>query len=321
MTAMHPSARLALIASLFFCTANSAHAHFLFVRIQPPAEAGRFAEVFFSDVADAGDPRFIEKIAGTRLWLQAKPGSFEELQVHKTLDRLRAAVPASGSFAVVGQCTYGVLARAKQPAFLLRHYPKAIAGNPDAIAALLPKPEIPFEILARPDAKGFEFVALRHGKPIANAKFTAVAVNLQNYEFSADAQGKALWQPPAAGAYAVYTGQTLKEADVYKGKKYDEIREFTTIAFTWPLECAGADEEAVKLFQEATAARASWKSFPGFSALVNASVDGRTWKGTATLSAKGDVDLATDDEVVAPWVQEQLESLVLHRLYRAPGKT
>src|SRR5262245_65017281 len=152
-----------LICVGWLTTATFARAHFLFVRIQPPAEAGRFAEVFFSDVADAGDPRFIEKIAGTRLWLQAKPGSFEELQVHKTLDRLRAAVPASGSFAVVGQCTYGVLGRAKQPAFLLRHYPKAIAGNPDAIAAFLPKPEIPFEILARPDAKGFEFVALRHG--------------------------------------------------------------------------------------------------------------------------------------------------------------
>ncbi len=306
---------------IWLCAAGSAHAHFLFVRILPPAEGGRFAEVYFSDVADAGDPRFIDKIAATRLWLQNKPGSFEPLQVHKTSDRLRAAVPGFGSFAVVGECTYGVLGRAKQPAFLLRHYPKAVAGKPDAIAALLPKAEIPFEIAVRPDAKGLELIALRQGKPIPNAKFTAVAANLKSTDFSADAQGTARWQPPSAGVYAVYTSQTLKEAGVYQGAKYDEIREFTTLAFTWPLERDGADAAAVKLFQEATAARASWKSFPGSRAAVSARVDGRTWKGTATLTAKGAVELAMDDDVVTPWVQEQLESMVLHRLYRAPTKT
>src|SRR6266850_5592368 len=109
--------------------AASADAHFLFVRILPAAEGGRFSEVYFSDQADAGDPRFIDKIAGTQLWLQTEPGKFTPLKVHQAADRLRALVPSSGSFAVVGECTYGVLARAKQPAFLLRHYPKAVAGE------------------------------------------------------------------------------------------------------------------------------------------------------------------------------------------------
>ena len=301
-------------------SAGLAQAHFLFVRIQPPAEGGRFSEVYFSDVANAGDVRFIDKIAHTKLWLQAKPGSFEPLTVHKAADRLRALVPASGSIGVVGECTYGVLGRAKQPSFLLRHYPKAVAGRPDDVALLAPKSEIPFEIGLRPEGKGVELTALRQGKPIANAKFIAVAANLDNHTFSADAQGKARWQPPSSGVFAVYTNQTLNEPGTYEGKKYDEIREFTTIAFTWPLEANGADAEAVKLFQEATAARASWKSFPGFSADVSASVDGRTWKGTATIGAKGDVELAMEDEVATPWVQEQLESLVLHRIARGEGK-
>ena len=299
---------------------TAAHAHFLFVRILPPAEGGRFGEVYFSDAADAGDPRFIEKIAGTKLWLQAKPGIFEPLTVHKAADRLRAMVPASGCFAIVGECTYGVLGRAKQPSFLLRHYPKAVAGAADAVAGLLPRPEIPFEIHMRPDAKGVELVALRQGKPVPNAKFSAVAADLKSVDFSADAQGKARWQPPAPGAYAVYAGQTLHEAGTYQGKKYEEIREFTTIAYTWPLEGQGADPAAVKMFQEAMAARAAWKSFPGFSAEVAARVDGRTWKGAATISAKGDVELEMPDEVATPWVQEQLESLVLHRLARPEGK-
>ena len=71
-------ARCSIVALvLLFLRAASAEAHFLFVRVLPAAEAGRFAEVYFSDQADAGDPRFIDKIAHTKLWVQTKPGALE----------------------------------------------------------------------------------------------------------------------------------------------------------------------------------------------------------------------------------------------------
>src|SRR5262249_14436595 len=67
---------------VWFAIVGPAHAHFLFVRIGPPAEGGRSAEVYFSELAEAGDPRFIDKIAQTQLWLQTTPGKFEPLKVH-----------------------------------------------------------------------------------------------------------------------------------------------------------------------------------------------------------------------------------------------
>lgn len=291
----------------------SAHAHFLFVRILPVAEAGRFAEVYFSDEAEAGDPRFIDKIAATKLWLQQKPGDFVPLKVHVAADRLRAAIPANGSASVVGECTYGVLARPKG-SFLLRHYPKAIAGRADDIHALLLKKEIPFEIQLRQTANGLEFIAHRHGKPIPNAAFVSVASDLKNHKFTANANGVATWMPSTPGRYAVYTNETIKQAGVHEGAKYEEIREFTTIAFTWPLENNGADAKAVALFQEAIDARASWTNFPGFSADVKANADGRAWKGAVKITAKGAVTISEEDEVVTPWVREQMESMVLHRI-------
>lgn len=309
--------RCFLMLAVALLSAESARAHFLFIRILPAAEAGRFAEVYFSDRADAGDARFIDKIASTRLWVQAKPGHFTALEPQKAPDRLRAAVPAGGSVAVIGELTYGVLG--KQP-FLLKHYPKAVAGRLDDIGAFQPKPEVPFEIQLRPKDDGLEFIALGSGKPSADAKFTAVGADLKDHKFSADGQGRAVWKPSAPGQYAVYTSRTLKEKGVYQKEKYDEIREFATIAFTWPLEQKGADPKAVALFQEALAARASWSDFPGFSAEVKANADGRAWKGTATISAKGDVALTMEDDVVAPWVKEQLESLAMHRIARTADK-
>src|SRR5437867_2665477 len=102
--------------------AADAQAHFLFVRIGPPAEGGRAAEVYFSELAEAGDPRFIDKIAHTQLWIQKGPGQWQPLKVQKLADRLRAIVPMSGSIAVAGTCQYGVLARPKQTPFLLRYH-------------------------------------------------------------------------------------------------------------------------------------------------------------------------------------------------------
>jgi hypothetical protein len=49
----------ALVLTALFAPCSPARAHFLFIRINEPAEAGRTVEVFFSEKADAGDPRFI----------------------------------------------------------------------------------------------------------------------------------------------------------------------------------------------------------------------------------------------------------------------
>src|SRR5438067_10277086 len=102
------SHRTWLAAALLLLATASARAHFLFVRVLPPAEGGRAAEVYFSELAEAGDARFVEKIAGTQLWLQKTPGAFEPLTVHKAPDRLRAWVPETGAVVVAGSCTYGV---------------------------------------------------------------------------------------------------------------------------------------------------------------------------------------------------------------------
>src|SRR5262245_47989425 len=221
---------------VWFAIVGPAHAHFLFVRIGPPAEGGRSAEVYFSELAEAGDPRFIDKIAQTQLWLQTTPGKFEPLKVHKAPDRLRAWLPYSGTLMVVCSCEYGVLARANKTPFLLRHFPKAMAGNPDEVNKLQPYGKLPLEVVATIDGDSLRFVALLNGKPLPKAEFITVDSNLSNIKLTADADGKASWKPPAPGNYSVYTSHVSKQSGEFGGKKYEEIRDFATIAFSWPLE-------------------------------------------------------------------------------------
>lgn len=317
---------LLLVVGIGALQASPAQAHFLFVRILPPAEGGRAAEVYFSELAEAGDPRFVNKIAKTELWLQQTPGRFAALKVHKATDRLRAWLPEEGAVVVVGRCVYGVVGRTRQTPFLLRHFPKALSGSPAELNKMRAYGKLPLEIVAAFEDDGVRLTVLKDGKPVPKAQFVTVDARLTNVQLTADADGKATWRPPAAGVYSVYARDTRKEAGEAGGKKYEEIRDFATVAFTWPPERKDADPAAVALFEEAIAARAQWRDFPGFSARITGNLDGRRFAGTVSIDAKGEVTFSDDDssrtEAVSGWVEAQFESLVLHRLARpsAPGR-
>jgi hypothetical protein len=317
--------RLSLAAIVAACVCGligpgvEARAHFLFIRIDPMAEGGRWAEVYFSDQAEAGDPKFVDKIASTQLWVQtaSDPGQYRPLVVHKAVDRLRAALPSTGSLAVVGACEYGVLARPKQPPFLLRHYPKAIVGRPEELNRLTARSESPLEIQATIEGTTLRLVALQEGRPIPAAVFHAVDADLTESTFQAGPDGQAAWTPPDAGRYSVYTDVTTRQAGSAGGKAYEEVRTFATLAFAWPLvrPATEADPEAVALFEDALAGRAAWgDDFPGFAAHLTGTVDRRPFTGSLTVRDDGTVQVETDDPVARPWLQDQLESIVMHRL-------
>jgi hypothetical protein len=311
MTCNHIVPMLAVALSVV--AARQAEAHFLFIRITPPAEGGRAAEVYFSERAVAGDPRFVDKVAHTSLWLQTVPGEFKSTRLSKAADRLRAHLPSEGPLAVFGFCEYGVLARPGEKPFLLRYYPKAIAGAPEELNRFQPRREAAMEIVATLTPDEVELAALVDGKPLPRATFHIVDSSLAEEEVEADDEGRAKWKPAANGAYSIYTKHVLPWPGEVGGQHYDEIRQFATLWLTWPLVRAQADQKAVQLFEEAVAARAQWRDFPGFRAEITGSIDRREFSGSVTVKADGSVTLASDDDATSSWLEEQLESIAMHR--------
>ena len=296
-----------------------ARAHFLFAKVGPMAEGGRSAEVYFSEKAEAGDPKFVDKITSTRLWAQSAPGEFRPLNLRKGLDRLNAHLPASGAIAVVGECQYGVVARTGETPFLLRYYPKAVSGPAVDLNKLKPRDGAALEIASEFEGDRIKLLALRDGKPLPKASFHAVDADLKESVIAADDEGRAGWTPTSSGTYTVYFRSDLKTPGEADGKKYDEIREFATLAFAWPLVAAGADAEAVSRFEDAIAARAQWKEFPGFSAQVAGQVEGRPFAGSVAVDAVGKAKAELDDPSAKSWVEGQLGSIAMHRIAQEPG--
>ena len=303
---------LSIIVSLAgLVHADIARGHFLFIRIGAHAEAGRTVEVFFSERAEAGDPRFLEKVAPTKLSVQSPPGKFRPLTVRRGTDRLRAFLPSSGSVSVDGELVYGVVTR-KVP-FLLRYFPKAVSGVPKELNAMKPRKGAPLEIMAEWTDAGIKLTALKDGKPMPRAVFTTVDDDLSGEELTADEQGRVTWTPDRPGYYCVYTRSVVKQAGEYKGQTYTERRDFATLSFQWPLVRSGGDPAAIALFERALESRAVWKNFSGFTSDIAGTVDGRQFAGTAKVSADGDVTISIDEEAAAEWVEDQLSSIVMHR--------
>lgn len=290
-----------------------AHGHFLFTRICPPAEGGRVAEVYFSEYATAGDPRYIEKVATAEFTLQTPGGSSRPLPMRKMSDRLRGHVPVSGSIQVSGKLDYGALDRPGAPTFLLRHYSKAVAGTAEELNSLKPT-GTPIELHASFQPEQIVLTALLNGQPLANARIDTVDADLAGEELTTDAEGKATFKPGGPGVYCIYVGHTLSMAGEQQGKAYKEIRQFATLTFSWPLAPHAADAEAVALFEEALAQRANWADFSGFTADISGDMDGRPFSGTVAVAADGAVEVDLGDEAaLVDWVDDQLESITMHR--------
>ena len=292
------------------------------------AEAGRSAEVYFSEQAEAGDPRFVDKIAGTRLWLQTRPGSSRRWPSARAPTDSAPRCRRAGAWRSSGVCEYGVLARPKQTPFLLRYYPKAVAGKPDEVNAQRAEERGlgvragdrahvragpgPVRPLPPGGSRGVGRRVLPHGR-------------FRPLDLGSHRRRRRLGRldAPRAGAVlgllkdVVKTGRGHPGGEPLRGGP--RVRQPGVHLAARRRE---ADPEAVALFEEAVASRAVWcEGFPGFTAAAEGSVDGRPFSGKVTVGADGAVTVAVDDPVARPWLEEQLSSIAMHRLARRPAQT
>jgi hypothetical protein len=197
-----------------------------------------------------------------------------------------------------------------------------VAGDPDELGRLRPFAEVPLEIVATVQGGRLRLLVLQEGKPVPNAEIHTVAGDLSGEKLTAGPDGVVSWKPPRPGRYAVYTSRTTKKAGQHAGKSYEEIRDFATLAFRWPLGPGPADPAAAALFEEAVKARARWDGFPGFRARLTGQAGGRPFAGQVTVDADGTVQVQVDDATARAWVEGQMESVVLHRKAGGgPGKS
>lgn len=122
------------------------------------------------------------------------------------------------------------------------------------------------------------------------------------------------------------------------GKKYDEVRNWSTLTFELPpcdehadsatknaatvktstatatADSSPGDPAAIELLRKVRDGRAVWEHFPGFAADISVSIDGKTETGSLSVDDSSSATVKLNDEKLREWAEEQASTLVQHRL-------
>lgn len=316
----------AMLATLALFAASAAvQAHFVWII---PGE-GNKVKVVFSDQLGPDAPELLDKIKQTKLFAVDDKGNPQELSMTKAGDCFEATLP-EGVKCVHGSCVYGLFQRGEGKPMLLKYYATCDQGHGSKPPAWEAMP-----LQAKQEKPG-TFTVQHAGKPLADAEVVVYGPEgFKQQTVKTNTEGTVTVDLSTApkGTYGLRIRHGEAKPGTHDGKNYEEVRMYLTHVFshgtgTTPVQfkvhairvkqegtaTAKEDPEASKLLADARAARAGWTNFPGFTADLEANIDGKLFKGSITVDAKGKLQIADLDKEVEPWVKRSLASVVSHRV-------
>jgi hypothetical protein len=157
---------------------------------------------------------------------------------------------------------------------------------------------------------------LYQGKPSVGSEVVLIAPDGEQKEVKTNAEGR-VELPATAGRHAIRAAHIERDKSGQRdGQKYAETWHYATLTLDVPAT-TGPAVSAVDLLEKARAGRSLWgDDFPGFTADLGISGDGQQLTGKLTIDAEGDVSVELSKSPLADWAEEQLHSLVQHRMPR-----
>lgn len=304
----------------------SAEAHFVWINVSAEAPQASTAKLTFGESTDPGEAHLVDKVAKTKLWRRELGGAPQELALTKAIDGeqgwFAAPLGQSGPCSVEAYCDYGVFAREGKQ-FLLQYYAKhLVVASAKDLAALARAEKLTLDVVPHLVPQGLELHVLFNGKPASEAQVVAIGPDGEEQTLQVDKDGKALIEGSAEKTHAIRAG--LVEAGrsgSRDGKDYNEVRHYSTLTLKLPSPGAAASTQgggdgisAAELLQRARGARAVWQDFHGFEADVMVRIDGKSERGHVAIDGDGEVDLKLSDPSLREWAEEELSSLVQHRM-------
>lgn len=307
----------ALLALCVLGVARPAAAHFVWVE---PAAPGGVKVAFGEYPAREGSP-LLEKIERVRVHALGA-GAKRELKQSKQTDHYLYEGVGEAPVAVA-LLDYGILERPGQPPFLLRYEGQLIRGEGKPVSAAdlarwsRVDTGLPLKATLSPASAGK--IALQvtlQGKPV-QAEVTRVgSENEEKQKTSADGR---LELPVGQGwQHLRIMAQDAKPVR-FEGKDGQFTRTYLSLMY----ETAGAsaaaagsrtDAEAIRLLDEAHAARAHWgKDFPGFTADAVFSLNGQTARGKITVTRDYDIRYELGSKELETAIRPSFASLIMHR--------
>jgi hypothetical protein len=319
---------------------SPAWAHFVWIELQG-GPATRQAKVYFSETAEPGAARLLDRLAPTSAWACGEGEEPRRLELRPWTDpqhdegALVADLPGYEG-ALAAECCYGVFERGEL-AILLKYYARYLPpGNEQGVGG----EKLPLDIQLRGDAADPFLTVSWRGEPLAGAEVSIRGPDGEEHELKSDARGEVAFPEKHAGKYAIRAKHVEKDqGGEHGGKRYEQTWHFATLIVhlsehattskeaervTEPVKQvtikklidgdSSEDASAAEALSAARKHRAVWDDFPGFRATAEVWLDGEKRQAEVIVSPKGDVDLKGLDGLGRGFVDRHLSSLVMHRM-------
>jgi Protein of unknown function (DUF3386) len=303
------------VAFLLALAGVPARAHFIWLDAVPAAGGDWQARLYFSEEPAPGEPHLVNRAANTKVWTRGVSGNTSDLKFSaEPTDELAALVAPCpmGAASIEGACDYGVYERG--PGVLLQYYAKRLAGDWQKHPELARAERLKLDIVPSVDNGKLAVDVLYGGKPSAASEVVFIDPTGEHHELKTDAQGRALIAA-GAGRWAVRAAHIEADrAGERDGKKFAQTWHYATLVLDLPAGKSVAGISAADALARARDGRAIWTDFPGFASDVTIRGGGQDVTGKLEIDADGNVSLDAPASPLRDWAEEQLNSLVQHRM-------
>ncbi|REK10533.1 MAG: DUF3386 family protein [Planctomycetota bacterium] len=299
--------------------ASAARAHFIWLDVRPAADGGSQAALYFSEAPEPGEPHLIGKAAATKVWLRGADGDVQEVKLAAPADESAALVaecPGKSPASLEGSWDYGVYQRGPGTGVMLQYYAKRLHGDWAAHESLARAKKLKLDLVPALSGDKLAVQVLLDGKP-AGVDVVFVDPEGEQHQLETNDEGRAELDA-LPGRWAIRAGHVDPEKSGERdGKKYNQTWHYATLVLDVPPASASAEPElsAIDALKRARDGRAMWEDeFPGFAADLTVHYDDKELQGTVEIDADGGVTLKLPESPAADWAEEQLYSLVQHRM-------
>lgn len=307
--------------SLAVCT-NCANAHFIWVDVVN-AENGPEARMYFSEEPAPGGAHLLAKVSHAKLYANGFQGGRVPLSLTESTDKesetgYLAATVGNAPVCVEVDVEYGVFERGGAP-MLIHYYAKCVSfDSPSELESLKSPGKLRLDMIPRIKDGKAALLVLFDGRPAAGAEVVLLDDDAPQ-ELRTDEHGLVSLKRPLSGRLAARAVVVDEDGSGEKdGRRYEETRHYCTLICNSAnhSSVASATERptATELLDAARANRAVWNGFPGFTCDVQIRVDHEEGAGRLKVNSDGVVEVTGIESIDLDWPEQQLNSLIMHRM-------
>lgn len=302
----------------------AANAHFLWVDVDSSDASQAQARFYFSEGGYAGSAELVDRLDPTEAWVLTKNNEPLELKLsswtndEEGVGAKVAPVSLSDTCSVEANCCYGVFARGDNT-MLLNYSGKHLHLNsPADLNEVAKADQLWLDIRPTLADDKLTLEVDYKGEPVNKASVVVTDPAGEDRELETDAKGKVTLEDAPQGRYEIRATYVQPNASgELDGKTYAQTWNISTLTMELGAAAAGETAEKVSatdLLTNARDSRAVWNDFPGMKAKVTLEVDDQVATGTVTTDENGVSEMEGFGELATPFVQQQLDSLIMHRM-------